>query len=700
MIQMLALGLLLQAASFVPMGYPGADPQLAERIRDLCPVPLTTNRQALLDNEQRLATRVKEARQQVTAEQWGKLACGRALLGAIGAVSRSSHLMNAGTSWRDGAIDATIYATRLPHPEPVAFELLALLTAADVQPEVSPGLAQAMRTAVESGVRRPLVLRACADFAVRTGDAGGLALCAEAGLATGADSTWYLLRLARQRFRDADSLDGMARFVGAAGAARSTLALQDVEWHLQWFLSPAERAAWATTPDSLRGDWVRDRLVERDLRDGRPPGARLGGHFARLEHVEKNFMMDMPASQRGRARLGADVYQGADQGGISVNETTWREYRRWQVDFDDRGVVWMRFGKPDRIAVNVPPPGGRSIETWRYDIDGTPMFVHFAESDFDGSSGTTTLVVGIVGAWQCGLDAWRCLLSDRVLPGMGGIPPEQLVRARDADREYLAIATTKDDNSPRDVKTPIRAVAQVHQLWNVATGEPLLIAAYGLRLEDLRLARDSTGREVADVALVLRWWEPDRGEWHEDSLPRLWSVPATRTGDTHLTAFKAYPGTGGVGSWGMVAAQPEGRWGRAHGTTAPLAAGPLALSDLIVAPESRGLSWVHQEERIFLSPGGTVQAKEPLRLYYQVRSEVAHPQATTSIEVRRISTRGMDSLPAIQVSFPSALREGVTPVNRELGLSELRSGRYQLEVRVADKSGAFLARRTVVIELE
>jgi hypothetical protein len=696
MIGTLALGLLLQAAPFAPMNYPGADPQLAERIRDLCPVPLTTNRDALLENEKRLATRVKDARQQVTAEQWGKLACGRALLDAIGAVSRSSHLMHAGTSWRDGAIDATIYASRLPNAEPVVFELLALLTAADVQADVSPGLAKAMRSAVEGGIRSPMVLRACADFAVRTGDSAGVAICAKAGLAAGQDSTWHLLRLVRQHFRDADSLEGMALFERAAGAARTTLAQQDIEWHLQWFVSPAERAEWASTPDSLRGEWVRDRLVERDLRDGRPPGARLAEHFARLEYVEKNFMMDMPASRRGKARLGADVYQGVDGAGNSVNETTWREYRRWQVDFDDRGVVWMRFGKPDKLVVNVPPRGSRSIETWRYDIDGTPMFVHFAESDFDGSSGATTLVVGIVGPWQCGIDAWRCLMSQRI----GGIPPEQLMRARDADREYITVATTKDDNSPRDIKSPIRAVAQLHQLWNVATGQPIMLAVYGLRVEDLQLGRDSAGRETAAVDLVLRWWQPQLAEWNEDSLPRSWVVPATRKGDTHLTAFKAYPGVGGVGSWGMVAAQPDGRWGRAHGATAPLGAGAMALSDLVVAPESRGLSWVHQGDRIFLSPGGTVKASEPLRLYYQVRSDVAHPQATTSIEVRRITARGIDSLPAVQVAFASTLRQGVTAINREIGLTELRSGRYQLEVRVADKSGAFLSRRTVVVEIE
>jgi hypothetical protein len=76
----LALGVLLQAAPFAPMEYPGADPALGERIRTLCPLPTTLNRAALVANEERLAARVRDARRSVTGVQWRELACGRALL--------------------------------------------------------------------------------------------------------------------------------------------------------------------------------------------------------------------------------------------------------------------------------------------------------------------------------------------------------------------------------------------------------------------------------------------------------------------------------------------------------------------------------------------------------------------------------------------------------------------------------------------
>jgi hypothetical protein len=695
MIHALLAGLLFQATPFTPMEHPGVTPDRVERVLALCPLPTSNNRRALLDHEEHLANRVRDAKPEASAAQWGALACARARLDAIGALSRSSHRMDAGTSWRDGAIDAAIYATRLPAADAGTFELLGLLALMESHPDALPGLATTMRRAAASGITSPSVLRACSEFAVRSADAAALGECGALGLASGQDSTWHLIRLARQRFREADSLGGFELFELAASAAHASEELVDLDWHLQWFLSPAEWAAWTELPDSFRGSWVRDQLIERDLRDGRAPAARLAEHFARLDHVERNFMLDVASARRATSRSNAGMFHSSPAGAPPVVETIYREYQRWQVDFDDRGVVWMRFGKPDLVAGNVPPDGVRGIETWRYDIDGTPMFVHFTEADLDGSSGNTMSVVGVVGPWQCGLDSWRCLLADRI----GGIPPEQLLRARDADREYLAIATTRDDNSPRGVKQPIRALGQVHQLWHVTTGDPMLIVAYGMRLQDLRVTTDSAGVERADVALVLRWWHPELAEWNEDSLPGLLPVPATRTGETHLTGFKVYTGVAGVGSWGLVAAQPGGRWGRAYGRLTPLADGPLAVSDLILAPESRGLSLVHGADRIFLSPGGSVVGTAPLRLYYQVRSTERHAQVATTIEVRRVGAAGTDSLPAIQLSFTGALEAGITPIAREVSVAELRSGRYQLDVTVTVR-GVGTVRRQVLITLD
>lgn len=562
MIAALTIGVLLQAAPFAPMGYPGADPGLPERIHALCPVPTTTDRVALVANEERLANRVRDARGKVTAAQWRALACGRARLQSIGALSsRASHLMNEGTPWGTGAIDAALHALELEPTEATALPLLALLSMADAEPDQLPALAKLMRAAVDAGSRVPAVLRACSDFALRNSDSTGIRACAAAGLAAGSDSTWHLLRLTRQAFRDADTLGGMRFFVDAAGAAHDSLARRDLEWQLQWFVTPAELAAWRVSPDSSHAGWVRDRLLARDVHDGHPPGSRLAEHYARLEFVEKSYRMALPAQLRRAALGGTSVFLGVDGSGNSTSATGWAEYRRWQVDFDDRGVVWMRFGRPDKVAQNVAGKGAAALETWRYDLDGTPMLVHFTEADFDGSSGTTTMVVGVVGEWQCGIDSWRCLLAQ-----MGGVSPEQIQRLREVDREYLAIATTKDDNSPRG-QQPIHAVAQLFQLWDALSEEPLAVIAYGMRLEDLKVTRDSSRRESARVELALARWQPATAEWQEDSLPGDFVVPARKEDRTHLTGFTTLPGVGGVasGSHGLPARSPLGACLRQRG---------------------------------------------------------------------------------------------------------------------------------------
>ncbi len=710
MISGLLAGILLQVTALAPMDYPGFDANLAQYLPTICAIPMPSERGPLQKLEQKLATTVQYARNKATAAEWGAVACARAMLSAIDAPARGSFLMYAGTSWKNGARDAARRAIAIDPSSHPGIDVIAVLAVGELDRKPDDDLA-VLRVAVEAGVHTPEVLRACTELAFRTEDHDLMARCTREALSLGLDSTWHQLRLARQRFRDADTLGGTAAFLAAARSARGRVARMDLDWHLQWFLSPTERGVWQNLPDSGRGAWAEDRLRERDLRDGRPPGTRLAEHFARLEFVEDNFRLRVPDVMRQAARTGAATFLGfrvgqgflaaADSGALPVvldstgaitSELAWREYRRWQINFDDRGVVWMRFGKPDQIAMNTPLQGQAGYVTWKYMVDGQPMLVHFREVDFDGSSGATDMAVGVVAGWQCGMDVARCLASQ----GYSIATAEQF---RQQDREYLAIATTRDDNSPRGRKT-IRAVGLVYQLWDVATGAPLSIYAYGVRVSDLMITPDATGNARAAVAIAFRRWHPATAEWREDSLPSLLDIPEGHGGDTHATAFRILPAEGGIASWGMTVVQDSTRWGRAYGNTTPLSTDSVALSDLIAAPESRGISWVHRGDRIYLSPGGIVTKQEPLRLYYQVRSQGELGGASTQIAMSPIVRGVVDSVPATTLGFTSPLHAGVNVSNRTLDLSQLPAGKYQLEVRVTSREGVVLAWRGAVIDVE
>src|SRR5439155_1283674 len=83
------------------------------------------------------------------------------------------------------------------------------------------------------------------------------------------------------------------------------------------FTSPATRAAW------LERFWL-----QRDVDEARDPGERLGEHYRRWFYAWHNFRL----VSRHRH--------------YDITE----RYRTDQLDFDDRGVIYLRHGPPDKRA--------------------------------------------------------------------------------------------------------------------------------------------------------------------------------------------------------------------------------------------------------------------------------------------------------------------------------------------------------------
>ncbi len=704
-----ATALLFQFTPIAAAEFAGTDPAIAPAIEALCPLPAGETRPKLLAREDAAAGEVRRARGRVTARQWRSVACARARLHLMGALSRESIEMAAGTSWRDGAIDAAHRAARLEPTGRAQIELLAWLISGYANAPELPALGRILSKAADGGVTAPVVLRLCTDLALRSAAPEAGRRCAATGLAGGHDSTWHQLRLAWLSERDADSLKGVRQFVAGAAAAHDSVARSEVGWHLAWFLSPQELESWWTLADSARGPWVAERLLERDIRDGQPPGSRLAEHFGRLDYVMRAFPLHIPAMMRGISRTGAATFLGVDTTSADGGRLTiFREYGRWQLEFDDRGVVWMRFGAPTKMGRSTPASGQRALETWRYDVDDDYFLVHFTEADFDGSSGTAVLATGIIGPWQCGLDVARCLAATMAQGGApaslspseselkAGLNPERIGSFRDQDREYLQVATTKDNNSPRGMK-PIGVVGRLYQLWHPLNGAPLAVVAYGARLRDLVVP---SGAATVSLSTLLNRWDGTQSAWSTDTLPGEFTVPSDARPDTYLSAFKLFPDGAGQGPWGLVVRQDSTRWGRAWGRAEELGSGRVALSDLIVAPDSRGLSWVLDGERVFLSPGGTVRRAEPVHLFYQVSNGAGSEPITTTVSVRRLIRDRPDSTLALQIGFAGTFREGITGQQRLLDVSRLEKGRYQLEVRLTDPRGTLLAGREVVVDIE
>ncbi len=402
----------------------------------------------------------------------------------------------------------------------------------------------------------------------------------------------------------------MQQFLAAAEAAHDSAARLEVDWHLQWFLTPAEEREWTTLPDSAYGHWVRDRLISRDVRDGQPFGARLAEHFARLEYALENFPLHLPeVSQHGRGLIGVTPPNNLDDTLVRafcepglVPARAFRDYSRWQRELDDRGVIWLRFGKPDQRVVASPTCAKRIIgnpigppyvngvgdtvqptagiamnarEVWMYHIDGKPLLLDFEPEDFSGSVAPTRLVSGVLGSYLCGVDTWRCALTEQSIAGPP-LHPEDIEHVREDDQAFISEATTHDDNSVRGERN-IAVTAQWHRLWDPLSGAPLALVTWAVPVHDLAIhTDDSTPTAVLDVA--LRQWDPVANEALDTTVTRRYTVPDTSVKDPALNGFVALRSSAGVSAWSVVVSQVDQRRGRAYDVDTPgLVDGPVVL---------------------------------------------------------------------------------------------------------------------------
>jgi hypothetical protein len=85
--------------------------------------------------------------------------------------------------------------------------------------------------AIEAGVDRPVVYRACVTLAMIFDERTEAHECSTRGLAAGRDSTWHLLRLASLAFERVDTATGLAELRLAASAAHDSAAQEELAFH-------------------------------------------------------------------------------------------------------------------------------------------------------------------------------------------------------------------------------------------------------------------------------------------------------------------------------------------------------------------------------------------------------------------------------------------------------------------------------------
>lgn len=685
--------------------------ELVQAVQAICGTEATPDAgESLLATEARLARAASDGK--LDRDATWRFACVRAQLASVQTPSHPTYLIPSGNSWRYGA---SMLAARLldDSASARAAALLAVLNADHVVAEPAAWTLGYLERAIAGGVQHPAVFRGCTMQAWSLADPTRANACAHAGLRSGGDSTLHLLTLARIGALRGDTTMALSAFLAAARAVRDTVDRVDLGWHLNWFLTRGEDSAWRALPVAETGAWVRDLMLSRDIRDGRPPGARVVEHMNRLAYVYAHFRLDVVPVQRGRLMGGVAVPE-APGGGFSVEVVTpgsatpaeaFREFVRWQIAIDDRGAVWMRFGAPDQREYYTAPSDGREViylkrETWRYDVDGRELVLSFENEQGDGSQDATRLVTAVVGDHFCGVTVRRCVQAERALAAASftglpdrfrlqgaspvGLPVNEMLDLRREDQKLIVEATTKDNNAAR-LPRHLETSAQFLRLWHPHSGAVLALVPWAIAADDLTDGISKKDRTI-NLRLELRWYDPVSGESRDSALVGVIPRPKHSGSDAFVSGVAVMPASPGVTAWSVMAVRDSTASGRVFTTAAePLATGPLQLSDLVLGVADHGVSWAGPSGPVVLAPLATVQRKTPVQLYYQLRNTLAATELVTTVSVAKVGQ--LDAPPAFNVTFRHQVTPGINEVRREVDLKRLTPGRYLLTVVVSDEEG-------------
>lgn len=578
-----------------------------------------------------------------------------------------------GEGQRRAAIDAFGRAAEL---EPASVPALAGLVTAGTMlrdttviiEEVLPRLRRAATTAADTTLE---LLAARARLERELGDPDSAVTVARRFAQRSPHPGLARLELARSLFARGDKAGDTPYFEGAE--ADDSVSVMAYRRDLAYIAGDSILVAFDGARGVERVGVLRRFWRGLDRRALRTDGEWLGEHYRRLAYARRRF-----ALRTNRPRY--HVRDGFDSG---------------STEFDDRGIVYLRHGDPDRIA-------GR--ETWLYFQSDSLYLVEFA--------------AGAVTIQNAGdPDDYRLIPYLSTLPGgddpdirdrVKAIRPELLVyfskawgwgphgqamaaaAFRQTARSGILRATTTVSHEPR-FRRRLPVTVQV-----VVVGRE---AEAGIAHVVYAIPRTESPRADSETAVLpvrLRFMaENENGAAVSvDTTDLLQVSPPLARNDWILGRFavRLTPG-----KWHYrMALEAAGEFGRllpADSLAVPAAAGPLAVSDPALGQPALGVAWpATPGDSAWFQIGRPLHRAVPLDLYFEVYG-LAHGESfRTTLTVRAgRKTR-------LAISSEERATEGIARVHRTAALARLSPGRYLLEITVT-AGGRSVATRTSEIEL-
>lgn len=594
----------------------------------------------------------------------------------------------------------------------------AFAKAAEVDPAFADATVDLARTALVQriGPRLDLALRAVREAAASpaganpavqlargrvervAGDVDSALAAFSTYLVVGGDTGIGRLEEARTLFYAGRPSEASRSYYGGAAASRSPAAVASYRSDLAWIASPEELAAFdAQEEGAPRAAWLTEFWQRRDVADVHASGERLAEHFRRYFYAERNFRL----VSRHRS--------------YDITET----YRSEQSEFDDRGVIYLRHGPPDRRATYIAPDSVEPNETWLYHRAAGDLIFHFVarrtgqdyklvESLADalnaGFGAALTLQGRRMGLTTAGLFSSRAEFNPvyaRLGVGLASATlGGALAEERAIGQRSIALGTTSD--SYRQVfDSPLDVVVSSFVVGDSGSGSlHLVFAIPAYRLVPIpdsnrviypltfRLyVTDARGRLTAslDTTRIFAAREPiPDGSYLTGQLSV--SVPPGRY-SYRLLAARLDRGAGDLVSGDSIVADT-------------LTGSRFGVSDLVLGRVGSGLLWSNRGDTVFLNPLERFPEPGAVELYYEVygipRGSVYHTvirlegQGHRSL-IGRMFGGGRRSPVVLEFDAPS---DGLaTRVHRRLELGDVPRGTYVLDLLVSDPvSGSARAR--------
>jgi GWxTD domain-containing protein len=430
------------------------------------------------------------------------------------------------------------------------------------------------------------------------------------------------------------------------------------------------------TAGVARAAFLRRFWDDRGRQALRSAGERLKEHYRRVGYAERHYGLEV--NRRFYAVDGTDMY------------------RSGSTRFDDRGVVYVRYGEPDGRVATVTW-GIQPNESWRYRRADGDLLLHFA-ANAGGDIHDYRLVptVGSIGGVEPG-DAARpatyFAYSDRcaIYPPfckvqMWGPYGQRRALADEYRlvRNSVAWAVTTDGYElrfPRGLEASAMAFAVgqagdrqlVHLAYQVALVRPETLppgAAFKTPLRVRVNLFDSAGRsggwlDTTTAILLSGGYATDRAV---DAVGRV-TLPLP-AGRWRYQVALAYDD-----STGQVLPTDSVEVGRFDGTR-------LAVSDLVLSKGGYGARWVPaQGDTAFFNPRRLWARSDTIALYHEIYGLEEGAPYTATLAVRRGKRVGL------KLEWEGRASEQVTRVSRTLSFAALKPGDYVVELKVEDGSG-------------